>query len=88
MPRNLGVRTVVGTGVSADMAVPNAVFEAVNPGYEAVVPADAIAAVPETYTADMVRHTLALLATVTTADEVVGSRKRSGPGPGDSGQGH
>ncbi|MFB7293283.1 isochorismatase family protein [Actinacidiphila glaucinigra] len=86
--RNLGVRTVVVTGVSANVAVPNAVFDVVNLGYEAVVPADAIAGVPQSYTADMLRHTLALVATVTTADEVIGSWERSGPGPGDSGQGH
>lgn len=63
--RNLGIRTVVITGVSANVAVPNAVFDAVNLGYTAVVPADAIAGVPASYTAEMVRHTLALVATVT-----------------------
>ncbi|NSC20440.1 cysteine hydrolase [Streptomyces albus subsp. chlorinus] len=68
--RNLGVRTLVITGVSANVAVPNAVFDAVNLGYTAVVPADAIAGVPAEYTAAMVRHTLALVATVTTAAEV------------------
>ncbi|MET9860244.1 cysteine hydrolase [Streptomyces smyrnaeus] len=68
--RNLGVRTLVVTGVSANVAVPNAVFDAVNLGYTAVVPADAIAGVPADYTAALVRHTLALVATVTTADEV------------------
>ncbi|MEU4967874.1 cysteine hydrolase [Streptomyces smyrnaeus] len=70
--RNLGVRTLVVTGVSANVAVPNAVFDAVNLGYTAVVPADAIAGVPADYTAALVRHTLALVATVTTADEVAG----------------
>ncbi|MEU2082833.1 isochorismatase family protein [Streptomyces albus] len=63
--RNLGIRTVVITGVSANVAVPNAVFDAVNLGYTAVVPADAIAGVPASYTAEMIRHTLALVATVT-----------------------
>ncbi|MFF9559071.1 cysteine hydrolase family protein [Streptomyces albus] len=63
--RNLGIRTLVITGVSANVAVPNAVFDAVNLGYTAVVPADAIAGVPASYTAEMVRHTLALVATVT-----------------------
>ncbi|MGP3991691.1 cysteine hydrolase [Streptomyces sp. 3N207] len=68
--RNLGVRTLVVTGVSANVAVPNAVFDAVNLGYTAVVPADAIAGVPADYTPALVRHTLALVATVTTADEI------------------
>ncbi|QTZ90625.1 cysteine hydrolase [Streptomyces auratus] len=69
--RNLGCRTLVVTGVSANVAVPNAVFDAVNLGYTAVVPADAIAGVPAEYTPAMVRNTLALVATITTTQEVL-----------------
>ena len=69
--RNLGCRTLVVTGVSANVAVPNAVFDAVNLGYTAVVPADAIAGVPAEYTPAMVRNTLALVATITTTEEVL-----------------
>ncbi|MFE6743164.1 isochorismatase family cysteine hydrolase [Streptomyces tubercidicus] len=68
--RNFGCRTLVVTGVSANVAIPNAVFDAVNLGYTAVVPADAIAGVPADYTPAMIRHTLALVATVTTTDDV------------------
>ncbi|AKN73538.1 isochorismatase [Streptomyces sp. PBH53] len=75
--RNLGCRTLVVTGVSANVAVPNAVFDAVNLGYTAVVPADAIAGVPAEYTAAMIRHTLALVATVATTDEVLGCLGRA-----------
>ncbi|MFF4947311.1 cysteine hydrolase [Streptomyces rubiginosohelvolus] len=74
--RNLGCRTLVITGVSANIAIPNAVFDAVNLGYTAVVPADAIAGVPAEYTPAMVRNTLALVATVTTTDAVLGGWKR------------
>jgi nicotinamidase-related amidase len=74
--RNLGCRVLVVTGVSANIAIPNAVFDAVNLGYTAVVPADAIAGVPADYTPAMVRNTLALVATVTTTDAVLGSWKR------------
>jgi nicotinamidase-related amidase len=74
--RNLGCRTLVVTGVSANVAIPNAVFDAVNRGYSAVVPSDAIAGVPCDYTPAMIRHTLALVATVATTDEVLGSFKR------------
>ncbi|MFI2435147.1 isochorismatase family protein [Streptomyces sp. NPDC018693] len=70
--RNLGCRTLVVTGVSANVAVPNAVFDAVNRGYTAVVPTDAIAGVPADYTSAMIRHTLALVATLTTTDELLG----------------
>ncbi|WYB29577.1 cysteine hydrolase [Streptomyces sp. SM1P] len=74
--RNLGCRTLVVTGVSANIAIPNAVFDAVNLGYTAVVPADAIAGAPAEYTPAMVRNTLALVATVTTTDAVLGGWKR------------
>ncbi|MFD0426825.1 cysteine hydrolase [Streptomyces parvus] len=74
--RNLGCLTLVVTGVSANIAIPNAVFDAVNLGYTAVVPADAIAGVPAEYTPAMVRNTLALVATVTTTDAVLGGWKR------------
>ncbi|EPH46749.1 cysteine hydrolase [Streptomyces aurantiacus] len=74
--RNVGCRTLIVTGVSANVAIPNAVFDAVNLGYTAVVPADAIAGVPADYTPAMVRNTLALVATVTTTEEVLGAWKR------------
>ncbi|MET8977195.1 cysteine hydrolase [Streptomyces sp. NPDC004539] len=69
--RNLGCRTLVVAGVSANVAIPNTVFDAVNLGYTVVVAADAIAGVPSDYTPAMVRHTLGLVATVATTDEVV-----------------
>ncbi|MFI1617292.1 cysteine hydrolase [Streptomyces lydicus] len=74
--RNFGCRTLVVTGVSANVAIPNAVFDAVNLGYTAVVPADAIAGVPADYTPAMVRNTLALVATVTTTEDVLTSWQR------------
>ena len=74
--RNLGCRTLVVTGVSANVAVPNAVFDAVNRGYTVVVPSDAVAGVPSDYTPVMIRHTLALVATIATTDEVLGALRR------------
>ncbi|MFI8520084.1 cysteine hydrolase [Streptomyces sp. NPDC085481] len=73
--RNLGCRTLVVTGVSANVAIPNAVFDAVNLGYTVVVPSDAIAGVPADYTPALVRHTLALVATIATTDEILGCWK-------------
>ncbi|MFH8259929.1 cysteine hydrolase [Streptomyces roseolus] len=69
--RNLGCRILVVTGVSANVAVPNAVFDAVNLGYTAVVPRDAIAGVPADYTPAMIRNTLSLVATIATTDELL-----------------
>ena len=74
--RNLGCRTLVVTGVSANVAIPNAVFDAVNRGYTVVVPSDAIAGVPSDYTPAMIRHTLALVATIATTDEVLACLER------------
>lgn len=69
--RNLGCRTLVVTGVSANVAVPNAVFDAVNLGYTAVVPSDAIAGVPADYTPVLIRNTLALVATIADTEDVL-----------------
>ncbi|MFF0433406.1 cysteine hydrolase [Streptomyces sp. NPDC004327] len=73
--RNLGCRTLVVSGVSANVAVPNAVFDAVNLGYTVVVPGDAVAGVPADYTPAMIRHTLALVAAIATTDEILGAWK-------------
>ncbi|MCY0923584.1 MULTISPECIES: cysteine hydrolase [unclassified Streptomyces] len=70
--RNLAVRTLVVTGVSSNIAIPNTVFDAVNLGYRVVVPSDAIAGVPATYTAEVIRNALALVATITTTRELLG----------------
>lgn len=69
--RDLGCRTLVVAGVPADVAVPHAVLDAVNRGYVVVVPRDAIAGVPSSYTPAMIAPTLALVAGVVTTDEVV-----------------
>ncbi|MFI8536870.1 cysteine hydrolase [Streptomyces aquilus] len=74
--RNLGCRTLVVTGVSANVAIPNAVFDAVNRGYTAVVPTDAIAGVPSDYTPAMIRNTLALVATLTTTADLLACLNR------------
>ncbi len=69
--RNLGCRTLVVTGVSANVAIPNAVFDAVNLGYTVVVAQDAIAGVPADYTPAMIRNTLSLVATLATTDDLL-----------------
>jgi nicotinamidase-related amidase len=47
------------------------VFDAVNLGYQVVVPVDAIAGVPLSYTDVLVRHTLGLVATTVSTDDVL-----------------
>lgn len=69
--RNLGVRTIVGIGVSVNVAITNFVMDAVNAGYDFVLARDAVAGVPAEYADAVIDNTLSLLATVTTTDEVL-----------------
>jgi nicotinamidase-related amidase len=69
--RNLGVTTVVATGVSVNVAIPNLVMDAVNLGYQVVVPRDSVAGVPTAYADAVVDNTLALIATITTTDQLI-----------------
>jgi nicotinamidase-related amidase len=69
--RNLGVSTLVVIGVSVNIAVTNLVMDAVNHGYQVVLPRDAVAGVPADYTAAVIDNTLSLLATVTTTDDII-----------------
>jgi len=69
--RNLGVRTIVAAGASVNIAITNLVFDAVNAGYQVVIPRDAVAGLPPSYVDAVLEHTLGLLATVTTAVEVL-----------------
>jgi nicotinamidase-related amidase len=71
MLRNLGVTTIVGVGVSLNIGMTNLAFDAVNRGYQIVMPRDAVAGVPVDYAHAVLDHTLHLVATLTTTDEVV-----------------
>ncbi len=70
--RNLGVGTVVVTGVSVNVAVTNLVMDCVNRGYDVVLPRDAVCGIPADYADAVIDNTLALLAAVTTTDELIG----------------
>lgn len=69
--RNLGVRTIVVTGVSVNVAVTNLVMDAVNRGYDVVVPQDAVCGIPREYAHAVIDNTLSLLAAITTTDDLV-----------------
>jgi nicotinamidase-related amidase len=69
--RNLGIRTLVVTGVSVNVAITNLVMDAVNNGYDVVLPRDAVCGVPSDYADAVIEHTLSLLAAVTTTDALV-----------------
>ena len=69
--RNLGVRTLVVAGVSVNVAVTNLVMDAVNAGYQVVLPRDAVAGTPAAYADAVIDNTLSLLATVVATDDVL-----------------
>jgi nicotinamidase-related amidase len=75
--RNLGVRTVVGVGVSLNVAIVNLAFDAVNLGYQVVIPADAVAGTPLDYAEAVLEHTLAMVATVTDVDALLACWRRA-----------
>jgi biuret amidohydrolase len=76
--RNLGVTTIVAVGVSLNVAIPNLVMDAVNNGYRVVLPRDAVAGYPADYGAAVIDYSLALLATVTTTDELIATWTATG----------
>ena len=69
--RNLGVRTVVATGVSVNVGVLGLTIEAVNNGYQVVIPRDAVTGTPDEYVNAVLTHTLRLLASLVSVDDVV-----------------
>jgi nicotinamidase-related amidase len=69
--RNLGVRTVVVTGVSLNVGVLGLVIVACDLGYDVVVVTDAVAAMPPEYADALLANTIGALATTATAADVV-----------------
>jgi nicotinamidase-related amidase len=71
--RNLGITTIVGVGVSLNVGMTNFAFDAVNRGYQFVMPRDAVAGIPAEYAEAVLENTLSLVATLTTTAEVTAS---------------
>lgn len=69
--RNLGMQTLVVAGASVNVAITKLVMDAVDAGYQVVLPRDAVAGVPDSYVQAVIDNTLALLATVTTTEDVL-----------------
>jgi biuret amidohydrolase len=78
--RNIGIKTIVGVGVSVNIAIANFVMDAVNRGYQFVLPRDAVSGYPREYAESVIDNSLALLATVTTTDAVVQTWSQSSGG--------
>jgi nicotinamidase-related amidase len=69
--RNLGATTIVGIGVSVNVGMVDFAFDAVNAGYQMVMPRDAVAGVPEEYAEAVLDNTLSLVATLPSTDQVL-----------------
>lgn len=69
--RNLGIRTVVVTGVSVNLGVLGLAIEAVNFGYRVVLPRDTVAGVPTEYADAVLENSLALITTITTTQDLL-----------------
>jgi nicotinamidase-related amidase len=68
---NLGVSTVIATGFSINIGIFGMLLGAVDLGYSAVLPTDCVGGIPEDYAQSVLDNSLALLATRTTADDLV-----------------
>lgn len=73
--RSLGTRTVVAAGVSLNRGIIGISIEAINYGYEVVVPRDAVIGYPREYGENVLKYTLDGLVTLSNVDELVGSWK-------------
>jgi nicotinamidase-related amidase len=69
--RNCGISTIVAVGISLNIALTNLALDAVNLGYQVVIPRDGTVGVPPEYGDLVLEHTLGMVTTVTTADDVV-----------------
>ena len=67
--RNLGVGTLVVTGVSVNVAITNLVMELINRASTSCCPAT-VCGIPADYADAVIDSTLSLLATITTVDEL------------------
>jgi nicotinamidase-related amidase len=69
--RNLGIRTVVATGVSVNLGVFGMALSALDLGYQVVIPRDAVAGVPREYADAVLDNSLSLIATLVSSDQLL-----------------
>ncbi|MBF6207470.1 cysteine hydrolase [Nocardia gipuzkoensis] len=69
--RNMGVRSLIVTGVSLNVALPGSVIEAVNRGFSVVVPEGCVAGATDETHDFVLGHILPVLSTVTTSEAIL-----------------
>jgi len=71
--RNIGVETVVLTGVSLNLALPHTAGHLTQAGFRLIVPRDAVGGTPPSYAQQVLTHSIAVLGKLTTVDELIAS---------------
>ena len=69
--RNLGATTIIGVGVSVNVGMLNFAMDAVNAGYQFVMPSDCVCGVPTEYADAVIANTISLIATVVPSSEIM-----------------
>ena len=69
--RRRGIDTVVVAGVSLNVGITGLAIEAVNHGYKVLVASDAVIGVPVAYGDDVLRNSLAPIATLAKVDDLI-----------------
>ena len=69
--RNLGIKTVVATGVSINLGIFGMAMTALDLGYQVVVVRDAVAGVPPEFAQAMLDQSLSLISTIVTSDDLL-----------------
>ncbi|MCU1381131.1 MAG: yecD [Acidimicrobiales bacterium] len=69
--RNLGATTIVGVGVSVNVGMLSFGLDAVNHGYQFVLPRDAVAGLPADYAEAVIDNSFAVFGTVVRAADVM-----------------
>ena len=75
--RNLGIKTIVATGVSINLGIFGTCVEAVNLGYRVVLPRDCVSGFPKDYAEQVLRYSLSQLCTMTTSAELMGAWEKA-----------
>jgi len=71
--RNMSIRTLVVTGVSVNMGIFGTVMSAVDLGYNVIIVRDGVCGVPREYSDAVLENSLSLLATIATAEDIIGA---------------
>jgi nicotinamidase-related amidase len=73
--RNMGITHLVLAGVSTNIALPAVLSISCDEGFDCTVPTDAVVGAPAAYSAATIEHSLAMMARLTTVDDLISAWK-------------